>query len=186
MRDGRLTGRERRVIMIGAAISIAALFVAFVAAPYARRWNAREEMIVSAAERLARLRDLVNQESTLRQSVQRREQSGGNRMLITARTPALAGSALQAAIQRHAERSRLTIGRLDVAGEPDSAAGGIPSIPAAISAVGDIYGLTEFLSGLGSGNPAMEIRQLTVVSSSALRGGLLQISLTVAAPSVIE
>ncbi len=56
-------------------------------------------------------------------------------------------------------------------------------LPASITAVGDIYGISQFLSLLQRGSPVMEIRDLTLVSNSALREGLLQLSLTLRAPS---
>jgi hypothetical protein len=52
--------------------------------------------------------------------------------------------------------------------------------------VGDVYGLSEFLSQLQYGSPVVQVRQLTIVSNSSLRGGLLQISLQLSAPAVIQ
>ncbi|MEO8575751.1 MAG: hypothetical protein ABI556_03585 [Gemmatimonadales bacterium] len=183
---GNLTSRERRTIWIGVAISVLALFVAFVGAPYARRWSAREELIASGADRIARLGTLIADESRLRQALLDREVSAGAGRLISGRTQALAGSALQGVIQNYAARSRMTITRFDLAGSPDSSGAPLPAIPASLSAIGDVYGVSEFLSLLQNGAPVVETRELTLVSNSSLRAGLLQLSVTLRAPAVIE
>lgn len=186
MPAGNLTHRERRTIAIGIAISAVALFVAFAVMPYARRWTQREELIATGADRIARLRTLIADEPRLRAAVLRQEAGAGTGRLVSGRTPALAASALQAAIQGYAARSRVSVTRLDLAGTPDSSASPLPSIPASLSAIGDIHGISEFLSLLQYGMPVMEIRELTLVSNSSLRGGLIQLSLTLSAPAVIE
>lgn len=182
-----LNRRERLVIAVGTAIVAAAVIARFVALPLATRWTAREELISSSAETIARMRDLIRQEATLRARLSSREGFAGGRRLVTGRTSALAGSALQVALQSYADRSRVTINRLDLAGSPDSAVStSLPTLPVTISAVGDVYGLSEFLSLVEYGSPVLEIRQLTVVSNSSLRGGLLQMSFQLDAPAVIE
>ena len=183
----KLTRRERRVIAVGSAIAIAAVLVRFAIVPFVARWNAREDMIAFSADRIERMRSLIADDSRLRATLGASENGGGSRRLVAGRTTALAGSALQAVIQSDADRSRVTINRLDLAGTPDSTvSSSLPSIPVTISAVGDVYGLSEFLSALQYGTPVVRVRQLTVVSNSSLRGGLLQISLQLAAPAVIE
>lgn len=175
------------MVLAGVAVSAVALFVAYGALPLVHRWTQREGLIAASAERLGRLHSLIDRENQLRTSIRAREaDDAGARRLIAGRTPALAGAALQTAIQAHAQRSRVTINRLDVAGAPDTAATILPMIPASLSAIGDIHGVSEFLSLLDTGTPVVEIREMTVVSNSSLRDGLLQLSLTMRAPSVIE
>lgn len=187
MRVANLKPRERRVVALGATIAAVALLARFAIFPFAVRWNTREDLIVSTADRVARMRALIADDARLRQALRTSELSGGSRRLVSGRTTALAGSALQAVIQANADRSRITINRLDLAGSPDSTPGaGLPSIPVTISAVGDVYGLSDFLALLQYGTPVVEVRQLTVVANSSLRGGLLQISLQLSAPAVIE
>lgn len=182
-----LNRRERRVIAIGAAIVATAAIARFVGFPLAARWTAREQLISSSAETLARMRDLVEQETELRAGLRSREALAGGRRLVTGRTTALAGSALQVALQSYADRSRVTINRLDLAGSPDTAvSASLASLPVTISAVGDVYGLSEFLSLVEDGSPVIELRQITVASNSSLRGGLLQMSFQLNAPAVIE
>lgn len=172
--------------MIGTAIVVVALLTRFALIPFVGRWNAREEAIASTADRIERLRALINDDARLRSMLRSSESTNGTRRLVSGRTTALAGSALQAAIQSAADRSRVAVNRLDLAGPPDSAASALPSIPVTISAVGDIYGLSDFLTVLRNGTPVVQVRQLTVVSNSSLRGGLLQMSLQLRAPAVIE
>jgi len=173
-------------IAAGAAVSVAALLLAFAIAPLAARWSAREAVIEARVETLARLRALVRDEATLKSVLLQRESGGAISPLVSGRTAALAGSALQTTIQEYAAGSRVTISRLDLAGPADSAKYSLPVIPASVSAVGDVYGVTEFLSRLQYGSPVVEIRQLTLVSNSALRDGLLQLSVSLRAPAVID
>ena len=186
----RLSRRERRTVFAGATVSIVALVLAFGVVPFARRWSDREDRIAASADRLARLRSLVANEGELRRIVAAREAadaaSGTGRGILVGRTPALAASALQSAIQDYASRSRVTISRLDVAGAPDTSNAVLPMIPASLSAVGDIYGIGEFLSRLQSGSPVIEIKELTLISNSALREGLIQLSISLRAPSAAE
>ena len=186
MRAASLTRREQRTVSIGLIVSAIALFTAFVAMPYQRRWSAREELIASRADRIAKLESLISAESGLRETLRGREIAESGPRLVSGRTAALAASSLQGAIQGYATRSRVTIDRLDLAGAPDSVASPLPAIPASLSATGDVYGISEFLSLLQYGSPVVEIRQMTLVSNSSLRGGLIQLSLTLSAPSVIE
>lgn len=182
-----LGARERRTVIAGIAVSVIALVVAFGALPLASRWSRREAIIASSAERLTRLRSLVVRESDLRNTLDARERgSAGVRAVVTGRTPALAAADLQSSIQGYALRSRITVNRLDVAGAPDTTGTILPMIPATLAAVGDIHGVSEFLSLLETGTPVVEIRELTIVSNSSLRNDLLQLSLTLRAPSVIE
>ena len=183
---GSLNRRERRVVAVGGAIATLALVARFAILPFAARWNAREDMIASTAETLGRMKALVGKETSLRSSLKTRESSMTGRRLVSGRTTALAGSVLQAAIQGYADRSKVTINRLDLAGPPDSSATNLPGIPVTVSAVGDVYGLSEFLSHLQYDSPVIQVSQLTVVSNSSLRGGLLQMTFQLHAPAVIE
>lgn len=182
-----IKGRERRTVIAGFTVVVLALLVAFVGFPLGHRWTARERLIDSGVERLARLRTLIEREGDMRSALATRERSStADRVVISGRTPALAASALQAAIQGYAVRSSVLVNRLDVAGLPDTTSSILPMIPASVQAVGDIHGVSEFLTLLETGRPAVEITEMTIVSNSSLRGGLLQLSLAVRAPSVIE
>lgn len=182
-----LNARERRTVVIGVAVSIVAIVVAFGILPLERRWSQREALIGSRAGNVARLRSLASREGELRNALSSRQRGGGSvRLVVTGRTHALAAAALQSVIQGYASQSRVTINRLDVAGAPDTAGVVLPMIPGSLQAVGDIHGISEFLTRITTGTPSIEIKEMTIVSNSSLRGGLLQLSLALRAPSVIE
>jgi hypothetical protein len=180
-----LSARERRAILLGLAVSLFGLTIAYGVLPFARRWQAREEVIAAELDRLARLRGLVSGEVRLRDAVLARASAleSGEQRLLTGRTPALAAAALQALLQDYAERSQVTVSRFDVAGAPETG-GLLPMIPATVSAVGDIYGITEMLSLIQHGPRLLEIAELNVRPNPALRGGLLQMTVTLRAAYV--
>ena len=175
-----LSARERRTVILGAIVSAVALATAYGVVPFVRRWQAREELIASERDRLARLGSLVRHEAELRERVQARSRAldAGSQRLLSGRTPALAASALQSLIQGYADQSQVTVSRLDVAGAPDTTGGPLPAIPATVSAIGDIYGITDMLSLLQHGPRALEIVELMVRPNPALRGELLQMTVT--------
>jgi type II secretory pathway component PulM len=181
-----LEARERRTIALGVAVIALAAFVTQVAVPYARRFGAREALIGATRARVARLTMLAGHEAEIQQKTRARDaelEAAGVR-LLHARTPALAASALQALIREHARASGVAVSRMDVAGTVDAVS--TSAVPATISAVGDIYGVAQFLSRLQHGRRLLDVREVSMASSSGLRGGLLQLSVTVHAPFVSE
>lgn len=102
--------------------------------------------------------------------------------LLAGRSPALAASALQTLVQGYADESGLTVRELDVAGAPDSTSAGVDGIPATISAIGDIWGVSGFVSRLQHGTTLIDIREIGVSPNPALRGELLQLSIVLRAP----
>jgi type II secretion system (T2SS) protein M len=174
------SARERRTILIGLAVIAAALASVYGIRPLARHWLTRERTIATQQERLARLRGLVSSEARLREIVSERSTvlASGPQRLLSGRTPALAASALQSLIQGFADQSQVTVSRLDVAGAPVAETGSLPMIPANVSAIGDIYGITELLSLLQRGSLLLEITELSVRPNPALRGELLQLNVS--------
>jgi len=175
------SARERRTIAIGLAISLAALFIVRGVLPFTQRWQAREATISAESARLERLRGLVAAETALEQAVTRRVTalSTGPR-LLPGRTSALAASALQALLQDAADRSGMVVSQLDVVGAP-AIDGGAPGhgpagVPATLSAIGDIWGVTGMLSLIQQGPQLLEIEELSVRPNAALRGELLQMT----------
>ena len=72
---------------------------------------------------------------------------------------------------------------MNVAGSPDStSSAGSEAIPATISAVGDIWGVSNFVSRLQHGTTLIDIREIAVSPNPALRGELLQLTLVLRAP----
>ncbi|MBL8959866.1 MAG: hypothetical protein JNJ98_08445 [Gemmatimonadetes bacterium] len=170
-----ISARERRTIAWGATVAVTALLIAFWVLPVVRRWRAREDAIATARERLARL------EGVLAASPAGPPGAGPPPLLLRGRTPDLAGSALQAALQDLARTSRVSITRLEVL--PDSA-GQAPAVRASLSATTDVYGLADLLSRLQGHTPVLAAETFTVSMNPVLRGHLLQLTLGVQAPWV--
>ena len=162
-----------------------AVLLVYGVMPYARRWSAREELIAMRAEQVTRLRWLTANESSLQKaSAERLAQNTGvdRPRLLSGRSPALAASALQTTVQGYADESGITVRELNVAGAPDSTAAGVESIPATVSAIGDIWSIADFVSRLQHGSTLIDIREIGVSPNPALRGELLQLSLVLRAP----
>jgi len=171
-----LSARERRTVMAGLVVSLVGLTVAYAVLPFARRWSAREDMIAARTEQLVRLQGLIAHEAELRDAVSRQTLvvARGPQRLLTGGTSALAAASLQSALQSFADQSQVTVSRLDVAGAPDTTTASLPMIPATVSAIGDIYGITSMLSFIQHGPQLLEISELNVRPNPALRGELLQ------------
>jgi hypothetical protein len=182
----RLRARERRALLIGGVVSVVALAIVYGVLPFARRWQLREDEIATETERVERLRGLVAHEDRLRDVVAERTRAlaAEPQRLLAGRTPALAAASLQSRIQEYADQSRVTVSRLDVVGAPNSTPEGLPAIPATVSAVGDIYGMIELIVLLQRGPVRLELTEVSVRPNPALRGDLLQMTLTLSAPYV--
>ncbi len=178
---------ERRTVFIGLWVSVVALALAFVVLPSWRRVSDRDSQIALKREQVARLRAYVRHRADFDSAATSRElllASSPTRML-RGRAPALVAAELQRVLQDYARMSRVSVSRLDVAGVADSSEGRL-TIPASVSAVSDIYGLVQLLGYLQHGPQLMDVKELTVQSTSALRGDLLQVSLQVRAPYLTE
>ena len=137
------------------------------------------------AEQVARLRWLIEHESELQRaaSVQLTRTGSVDRpRLISGRSPALAASALQTLVQGYADEAGVTVRELNVASASDSSSAGSDGIPATISAIGDIWGVSGFVSRLQHGTTLLDIREIGVSPNPALRGELLQLSVVLRAP----
>ena len=182
-----ISARERRTITIGLTVSLLALLIAFGVLPYARRLQTREQLIAAELDRLARVRGLINGETALRTAIE--EHGGaldaGAQRLLSGRTPALVASALQALLQEYANQSQVTVSRLDVTGE-SVLSNGVPMMPATVSAIGDIYGISQLLYLIQHGSRLLEIAELTVRPNPALKGELLQMTVTLRGAYVNE
>ncbi|HUQ83228.1 MAG TPA: hypothetical protein VM076_18895 [Gemmatimonadaceae bacterium] len=177
--------RERRTIAIAGTVLAVAVLFAYGILPFARRWSAREDLIAMRASQVARLRWLTEHEAPLRQAAAERLTRAigiGRPRLLAGRSSALAASALQTLVQGYADEAGITVRELNVAGAPDSTSSGTESIPATVSAIGDIWSVSDFVSRLQHGTTLVEIREIGVSPNSALRGELLQLSLVLRAP----
>jgi hypothetical protein len=180
-----LEPRERRTIAIAGAVVSVAMVFAYGILPYARRWSAREDLIAARAERVARLKWLAEHEPELQKAAAERIARSGSverPRLLAGRSPALAASALQTLVQGYADEAGITVRELNVAGAPDSSSVTSEAIPATVSAIGDIWGVSGFVSRLQHGSTLIDIREIGVSPNPALRGELLQLSLVLRAP----
>lgn len=180
-----LESRERRTITVAGIVLATAFVFAYGVVPFARRWSAREDLIAMRSEQVARLRWLADHESELQRAASEQIARTGSverPRLLAGRSPALAASALQALVQGYADESGVTVRELNVAGALDSTSAGADAVPATISAIGDIWGVSNFVSRLQHGTTLIDIREIGVTPNPSLRGELLQLSLVLRAP----
>lgn len=171
----------------GAIVAMAFSLIAYAGAPLFRNWTEREARISASADQLVTVATLIASQDTLFKTVSALERtSGTQRQLLTARTPSLAASELQRVMRMYAERSRISIDRLEFSSPDESSTAGAAVIRFTMSAVGDIYGITDFLAMLRSESPVVEVSEMSLISNSALKAGLIQFSATVRAPVVIQ
>lgn len=180
--------REKRTIAVGAAVVALTALVTLVAIPFATRWNLRERAILAARERVARLEGLARQVPLLRQradSIDESLEAGGVRM-FRARSAPLAAAEVQAFVQEAARQSRVIVSRLDVAGAASGDTASATALPASISASGDIYGVADYLRRLQFGERLISIDELTIMPNPASPDQLLQLTLSLRVPIVLE
>ena len=185
MQSPVLEPRERRTIAIAGVVVSVAMVFAYGILPYARRWSAREDLIATRAEQVARLKWLAEHEPELQKAAAERIARSGSverPRLLAGRSPALAASALQTLVQGYADEAGITVRELNVAGAPDSSSVTSEAIPATVSAIGDIWGVSGFVSRLQHGSTLIDIREIGVSPNPALHGELLQLSLVLRAP----
>ena len=181
--------RERRVILVGAAVVGAALVFTYGVLPFVRHWQAREAALAAAGERVAYLQDLTDRTSSLEEEAAALERalSAQGRRVLHARSSTLAASALQTFLQDAADASHLVVLRLEVAAD-DSArvtADNAPTqLPATLSAYGDIAGIAAMLDVVASGPRALSVERVSMLRNTALAGApdVVQLTLTLRAP----
>lgn len=182
--------RERRVVTVGAAIVFAALLLTYALLPFARRWAAREAVLDSARSRLSYVQALVGRSAPLETSAREAEQllASQPQRVMHARSATLAASALQSFLQDAADASRVEVTRLEVApdGDATNAPTGTTTVPATMSAYGDIVGVTAFLDLLTRGPRVVIIDKIALQRNAALLGApdIVQVTMTVHAPTV--
>jgi hypothetical protein len=169
----RLSARERRIVLGGAAVSAAALALVLVVLPFMDRWTDREAAIGARREQLARLESLFRGEEAIRRSLERqqRAQAPLRARLVTGATPAIAASGLQELVQEYTDRSQVTLDRIDVVAEPKPGEEGLSEIPVQLSGQGDIYGLADLLSYLQDGEKLLMIDEVRVSAGAGVGDG---------------
>lgn len=182
-----LEPREQRTIAIGATVVAVAAVVMLVLLPLGRRWSEREALIAVTRNHLARVTSIIGHEGELAEAtrtVEVRLDAGGTR-LIRARSLPLAAAAVQSMVRDYASATGVTVTRLDAAGEP-IASNSSAAIPATIAAQGDIYGIADFLRRLQHGPWLLDITDFSIAPNPVLRGNILQVSIGMRAPIVME
>lgn len=170
----RLSRREQRVVLGGAAVAATVLLVMFALLPMRDRWTSKESTYAASRDRYVRLQTLVASESRLRRALEAQQQAvqASVGLLATGSTPALAASNLQALVQRYAEESVVQLDRIFVAGEAKGDSLGLVSIPVQLQGQGDIYGLVDFLFRLQHGEKLLVIDDLTISAGLPQAGRL--------------
>ena len=153
--------------------------------PTSGRWLDRENEIARRRERLARIRTLAASEIGLRTAVGDASLRSAPRAL-DGRTAALAAAELQTLLQGYADRSRVTVTRLDVTNTAPSidSATAMALIPATLSAIGDIHGIAQLLDEIQHGPRVLDVTDLSIVQNAVFKGGLLQLTVSVRGPWV--
>jgi general secretion pathway protein M len=186
-----LAPRERRVVSWGAMIATLALAIVYAVVPFARNWRVRETSIQAARQQLAALEGLVRDAPSLRAAAdaEQRAIAQAPQRLFSAASPALAAAGAQSLLQEYADRSRVTITRLDAAAGLDSTTSSesVRRLPITLTGTTDIFGVAELLGQLMQGARRLDVEQLTVQTNPALRGApdVLQLTLSLSAPWVV-
>jgi hypothetical protein len=188
---GSLGAREQRVVAGGAAIAATALLIVYAVLPFTRSWRAREAAIVATQQQVASLEGLLRDAPKWRAAgtVAETALAAAPQRLLVAGTSALAAAGVQSLVQEYADRSRVTVTRLDVASGVDSlsADGALHRLPVTLTGTTDIFGVAELLGQLTQGPRRLLVDQITVQNNPALRGApdVLQLTLTLTAPWMV-
>jgi hypothetical protein len=177
----RLSARERFIVQGGAIVAVASLLVAFVVIPFVRHWSEREAALRAKADQLARLEELLDHQGEYREAVMALREGRGERStrLLEGDTRALAASQLQALLRSYAAESRIVLGRIDLATSPAPSASadaadpedGLSPVPVRLAAIGDVYGLVDFLTYLHGAEKLLVLDELTINANPQRRTG---------------
>lgn len=163
-----MTGRERRVLVRGAAVLLAAVLLLRVVPAGVRGATAARERAGERLSALSHSRDLVRRMPALRDSL-------GTALagvvalaprLLEGRTRAEASAALAALVSLQAGRSGLKVLRLAPAA--DSSGGILQSVDVQADFEGDAAALTAFLSAVERGHPLLTLLALAITSPEAV------------------
>lgn len=182
----RLSARDRRALYAGVIAVIAFVFVTRIAMPAVRAWTARESEIALLRDRVQRLSGLQQSATRLRAAADSGETlwSTAPRRVLRGTTASLAAASLQGALQELAAAQHVEITQLEVLSDSSSGAAS-SALPATLNGFADVYGIAGLLAQLEGGPLALAVQELSVASTSGMRGNLMQIALTVRAPFLI-
>lgn len=163
MSPGRISARERRVLLAGGGL-IAALLLAVRGIPAWKRWDAdaragAAEQMQAAARAAADVRGL----SVLEDSVTARQArlvALAPRVLDGA-TPAAAGATLASLVSGAAARSGVSLGTVQVLGDT-AAQGTFARVAVHGDATGDLAGISALLARLEEGPELLAVREISI------------------------
>lgn len=155
--------RMQAVVAAGALAALVAMVVGAGVLPLARHWRAREGRLDARTEQLARVRGLAAAEGALAEAVRVREArlAAGPHRPLAGRTAAGAGAALGVLVQQVAGEARVQVERVELA-QARAVGADAALVTATVSAVGDVYGLTDLLERLHRGATLVEVSALDV------------------------
>jgi len=163
-----MTSRDRRAVLIGAAVVVAAALLLRVVPAAARATSALRERATQRLGALARAREVVRESPAARDSLAA-ALAGMVALapkLLEGRSRAEASASLASVVSLLAGRSGLKV--LRVAPGADSAGGIVQPVRLQAEFEGDIGGLTRFLAALESGQPLLSARSLGVTAPEAV------------------
>ena len=172
MRMPALGPRDRRAILIGAAVLVPAFAWTFAAAPYLAA-------VADARDRLALERRLLRGELELLASASAYPQAfdAGAERLLAAAPRLMAGddegaaaAALAGYVRRLAQMGTANLTRVEPAASYD-AGGGVRALPVGVTGETDLEGLLTFLQVLESGPKLVDVQELRLEASSGSSAG---------------
>lgn len=182
-----LTPRDRRALLVGVTV-MGAIVVGGRALPAWRHWQATARTDAAAATlELARSRvDILGQRSARDSLAARKKRLDAlHSAWLDGDTPAAAGAALAGAISSAGQHAGVGIGALDIRVDSASASVFAP-VRVHATAVGDIQGIVNFLTGIEADRAYVSVRALSIdaadPAAAANRPEVLRAELTVEAP----
>jgi hypothetical protein len=159
-----MTARDRRALVLGLTVTLAALVVLRGIPWAARRQSGLRTRAVEAGAAAQRARDVLAVAATRRDSL-------GTALaavvalaprLIDGHTSAGAGASLASLVTLAASEHRLRVVRLDP--QPDSSGGVFAQVRVHAELEGDVRGLVGFLRALDAGPPVLAVPALAVLA----------------------
>lgn len=168
-----MTGREQRLLVLGASLLAVSVVVTRIAPAGMRYSQSAVEQSRARAGQAARAAMMIQSLPTLRDSLGGVAASlvAAAPLLMEGRTPADAATSLSVWITLASERERLRIRQLE--SQPDSGRGAIRPVTVRAQLEGDIAGIGGFLRHVEAGAPLLSVREfsLTTLDASGRLGG---------------
>jgi type II secretory pathway component PulM len=163
MRSVSLAPRDRKAVLLGAAVLLPALLWTLALAPYLDALHARRAHLADERRLLARELELLAQAK----GFPRAFDQGARRILAVAPRltggddDAAAGAAVASYVRRLAQLGGANVTRVDPAPVRD-AGGGITALPVAVTGEADLEGLMSFLQMLETGPKLVRVDELKI------------------------